>query len=110
MIKTSKIVFLSGVLLASAAVLSWAVERVEAVDDNRDGRPDKWIHTDGKGRVFLKEWDRNHDGKPDLKVFESNGRFTEKHYDDNFDGVFEKIVKAPKKGSTGRTKTSVFKG
>jgi hypothetical protein len=28
----------------------------------------------------------------------------EKHYDDNFDGQYEKVVKKPEKGSSGKTK------
>ncbi len=62
----------------------------------KDGKPHHWrYYRDGK--VYRREWDRNFDGKPDLKIMEQNGVLTQKSYDDNFDGVFEKTEKFPQK-------------
>lgn len=72
-----------------------------------DGKPDYWKHYKA-GAIYMREWDRNFDGKPDLRSYESLNHVTEKQYDDNFDGVFEKKWNAPKKGSSGRIKTSPF--
>ena len=70
-------------------------------DRHKDGKPDYWIHLQN-GKVVQRDWDRNFDGKPDLRTFETNHELTAKQYDDNFDGVFEKTVKAPRKGDSGR--------
>lgn len=92
----------------------------ETRDSNKDGRPDTWIqygssgqasliaddgdHHDGKphhwrffshGEVSKREWDRNFDGKVDLRIFERHGHLVQKDYDDNFDGRFEKTEKLP---------------
>jgi|GEM_PF-1744455 len=104
-----------------------AVASPETRDDNRDGVIDKWIErgTDGSllsvaddgkkkdgkphhwvyyqaGSVFKREWDRNGDGRADLRILEQRKRFIEKSYDDNFDGTFDRTERAPKRGSSGK--------
>ena len=96
-----------------------AAEKMQALDNDHDGKPDTWVvpgedgkpkaigydqHKDGKpdhwvyqraGKIYKREWDRNFDGKPDFRTLEKDGRLLEKQYDDNFDRKFEKIVKTP---------------
>lgn len=79
---------------------------VIASDRHLDGKPDTWIYFDKSGSIYKREWDRNFDGKPDLRTLEDHHHLIEKHYDDNFDGKFELIQKAPPKGSSGRIKTT----
>ena len=76
-----------------------------AYDRHVDGKPDYWTYFK-EDSIYLREWDRNFDGKSDFRTYERNHQLLEKQYDDNFDGKFEKIEKAPKKGSSGRTKTT----
>lgn len=80
------------------------IEKVAIDKSRRDGKPDTWRYY-RDGRIYKKEWDRNFDGRPDFRVIEEKGRFVEKQYDDDHDGTFEKIQKAPRRGSTGITKT-----
>ncbi len=77
-----------------------------ASDRHIDGKPDTWIYFDKGGSIHKREWDRNFDGKPDLRTLEDHHHLIEKQYDDNFDGKFELIQKAPPKGSSGRIKTT----
>ena len=123
-------IFLIAVLMLLLAPMSRAAERVEKLDQNKDGKIDTWVtrdanghllmiaydrHVDGKpdywtsfdkeGNIYKREWDRNFDGKADFRTLEDHHRLIEKQYDDNFDGKFELIQKAPAKGSTGRAKT-----
>ncbi len=74
-------------------------------DRHVDGKPDYWIFLK-KGAIYKREWDRNFDGEADFRTLESEHKLLEKQYDDNFDGKFEKIIKAPVRGSTGRTPTT----
>ena len=76
-----------------------------AIDQHKDGKPDYWKYY-RNGKIYKREWDRNFDGKPDLRVLEENGRLIMTQYDNNFDGVFEKTVKAPRKGSVVNVKTT----
>ena len=93
---------------AAAAHAAESGEKVVAKDKaHHDGKPDYWIYS-RHGQVYKREWDRNFDGKSDLRILEERDRLIEKQYDDNFDGKFEKIVKTPKKGSSGHTKTSPY--
>ena len=107
-----------------------ATERVEKLDRNKDGKIDTWVtkdtdghvtmiaydrHVDGKpdywtyfdrdGSIYKREWDRNFDGRCDFRTLENHHHLIEKQYDDNFDGKFELVQKAPVKGSAGRTRT-----
>ena len=77
-----------------------------AADRHVDGKPDYWIYLDKSGSIYKREWDRNFDGRPDFRTLEDHHRLIEKQYDDNFDGKFEMIQKAPKKGALGRLKTT----
>ena len=77
---------------------------VIAVDKHKDGKPDYWRYYKN-GKIYKREYDRNFDGKLDFRILEENGRLVEKQYDDNFDGKFEKIIKAPSKGSVLKVKT-----
>ncbi len=72
----------------------------------KDGKSDYWLYLRNSS-IYMREWDRNFDGKPDFRTYEREHKLLEKRYDDNFDGKFEKIVKAPGRGSTGRIKTTV---
>ncbi len=83
-----------------------------AMDRNGDGKPDKWIYFKN-GIVYKREWDRNFDGIPDYRILFSTkadyriDKKTEmqsivKEYDDNYDGVFEKIVKTKKRTQAKR--------
>ncbi len=75
-----------------------------AKDKRGHGKPDTWIHAKN-GSVEMREWDRNFDGKPDFRSKERGGHLIEKQYDNNFDGKFEKIEKAPQKGTILKTQT-----
>lgn len=77
-----------------------------AYDRHVDGKPDYWAYFEKDGAIDKREWDRNFDGKPDFRTLEDHHRLLEKQYDDNFDGKFEIVQKAPAKGSSGRTKTT----
>ena len=77
-----------------------------AYDRHVDGKPDYWAYFDKGGAIDKREWDRNFDGKPDFRTLEDHHRLIEKQYDDNFDGKFEIVQKAPAKGSSGRAKTT----
>ncbi len=77
---------------------------VVATDKRVDGKPDYWRFLK-KGAIYRREFDRNFDGRSDLKLVENNGHLVEKQYDNDFDGKFEKVEKAPEKGSTGLVRT-----
>ena len=96
--------FLPGLLLALAAV-SFAAERVETKDKNNDGKADTWYYYKNNA-VYKKEYDRNFDGRADFGIVIEGQRLVEKNYDDNFDGKYEKTVKKPEKGATGRIQTT----
>ena len=100
-----------GIFFLCAIPFSYAAdpaERVVVKDKFRhDGKPDYWVYS-RNGKTYKREWDRNFDGKPDFRVLEEERRLIEKQYDDNFDGRFEKTVKKPEKGSSGRTKTTAY--
>lgn len=68
-----------------------------AADDgeHRDGKPHHWRYFRG-GRVYRREWDRNFDGRADLRIEESGGRMTQRQSDDNYDGRFERNERFPK--------------
>jgi hypothetical protein len=80
----------------------WIISR----DKNGDSQPDYWKHVKN-GAIYKREWDRNHDGKPDVMMLvpgKSDLReegivwqVLEKHFDDNYDGVYEKVVKIKKR-------------
>jgi len=58
------------------------------LDTNGNGVPDQWQQYNEE----LLEWfenDRNHDGKPDLKIFYVNGEKKRLMKDDDFNGFFE---------------------
>ncbi len=68
----------------------------------KDGKPDTWVYMKN-GQIYLREWDRNFDGKADLRSLEDDAHhLLEKQYDDDFDGRFERTVKPPPHGSSGR--------
>ena len=88
-----------------------------AVDRNGDGKPDRWTYLKN-GFIYKREWDRNFDGIPDYRiVFSTKADYrvdkkTEmqsivKYYDDNFDGVFEKVVATHKRAAAKRVATTV---
>ena len=82
-----------------------AAEHVESKDKNKDGKADTWYYYKGK-TIYKKEYDRNFDGRADFGIVVDDKQMIEKKYDDNFDGKFEKTVKKPEKGATGRIQTS----
>lgn len=88
-----------------------------AIDRNGDGKPDKWIYFKN-GIIYKKEWDRNFDGIPDYRItFSTKADYrvdskTEmqsivKEYDDNYDGIFEKKIKAKKRTVAKRLSNTV---
>ena len=115
----NKFLWAAAILLALFSGSAAAAEKMQALDNDHDGKPDTWVvpgqdgkpkaigydqHKDGKpdhwvyqraGKIYKREWDRNFDGKPDFRTLEKDGKLLEKQYDDNFDGKFEKIVKTP---------------
>jgi hypothetical protein len=80
----------------------WMVMR----DKNGDGKPDYWKHIKN-GFVYKREWDRNLDGKPDIRMIvpgkadlrdtKVKTQLLEKHFDNDYDGNFEKVVKVRKR-------------
>jgi hypothetical protein len=80
----------------------WIIVR----DKNRDGKPDYWKYMK-LGFVYKREWDRNFDGKPDARVLipgkadlrekDESVQAMEKHFDEDFDGRFEKVIKMKKR-------------
>lgn len=79
------------------------VETVET-RKNKKGKIDRWIYR-RDGVVYKREYDRNGDGRADFRVLEDHGIFLQKEYDLRYDGTFDKIEKAPARGSSGRVKT-----
>ncbi len=90
------VLFLLPSCTALAAVKKMALPKKETVEILKDksGKPAQWIYRRNGERVKT-EHDRNHDGKADFRVIERKKRFIRKEYDDDFDGRFEKIQKAP---------------
>ena len=89
-----------------------------SIDRNGDGRPDRWTYFKN-GIIYKREWDRNFDGIPDYRiVFSTASDFRggakartqsiAKEYDNNFDGVFEKVVRGKKR--TNARRLSVLAG
>ena len=83
-----------------------------SLDRNADNRPERWTFFKN-GIIYKREWDRNFDGMPDYRILFSTKadlRMEKKHmtqsivkqYDDDFDGVFEKSVKAEKRTNPKR--------
>lgn len=83
-----------------------------ACDRNGDGQAEMWKYFKN-GFIYKREWDRNHDGKPDYRIlfdvkpdFRPTGKTEEqaieKQYDNDFDGKFEKDVKTSKKARPKR--------
>lgn len=80
----------------------WIIAR----DKNGDTRPDYWKYMK-LGFVYKREWDRNFDGKPDARVLiqgkadfrekDDTVQAMEKHFDEDFDGQFEKVIKVKKR-------------
>jgi hypothetical protein len=80
----------------------WIIAR----DKNGDGKPDYWKYMK-LGFVYKREWDRNFDGKPDARVIipgkadlrekDESVQAMEKHFDEDFDGRFEKVIKMKKR-------------
>ena len=71
---------------------------------NKKGEVCEWVY-EKEGAVYKREYDRNGDDKPDLRILEDHGRLLRKEYDNNFDGKFEKVEKPLARGSSGRIKT-----
>ena len=55
-----------------------------------------------QAKPSVREFDRNKDGKTDLRIFSEGDRFLRKEADDNFDGKMDRIEKALPRGSSGR--------
>lgn len=80
----------------------WIIAR----DKNGDGKPDYWKYIKN-GFIYKREWDRNFDGKPDARVLipgkadlrekDEPVQVLEKDFDEDFDGLFEKVVKVKKR-------------
>lgn len=60
-----------------------------------------------QAKLSVREFDRNKDGKTDLRIFWEGGRFLRKEADDNFDGKMDRFEKAPPRGSSGKTPVSI---
>ena len=65
---------------------AFAAETVEAVDTDKDGKPDEWRYSEGKELVRV-ERDRNHDGKPEIKIWMKAGKPERSEVDRNGDGT-----------------------
>jgi len=78
------------VFLLFACVLqsfpAFAAETVEAVDTDKDGKPDEWKYSEG-GVLVRVERDRNHDGKPEIKIWMKAGKPERSEVDRNGDGT-----------------------
>jgi hypothetical protein len=60
------LVFLGAAVLGNTA---GSGEQVVAKDRaRRDGKPDYWVYY-RDGKIYKREWDRNFDGKADLRIF-----------------------------------------
>lgn len=88
-----------------------------ASDRNGDDKPDRWTYFKN-GIIYKREWDRNFDGIPDYRIIfstKSDYRIDKatdmqeitKEYDDNYDGIFEKIVKTHKRTRAKRISSTV---
>ena len=62
-----------------------AQERVEAVDTDKDGKPDEWRYYQGQELVRV-ERDLDHDGKPEVRIWMKNGKPERSEVDRNGDG------------------------
>ena len=63
--------------------------------------------TPAQAKPSVLEFDRNKDGKVDLRLFLEGDRFLRKEADDNFDGKMDRFEKAPPRGSNGKPQDSI---
>ncbi len=60
-------------------------------DRNHDGRPDRWVERDARGRLAYVRDDRNHDGAPDRTEIYVEGRLNRIDYDSDGDGRYDTV-------------------
>ena len=65
---------------------------LQAVDTNKDGKPDTWYHLTPDGQVANAEKDLNGDGKPDVWMTYQQGVPVKVEQDLNFDGQPDKFI------------------
>ena len=87
------------------------------VDRNGDNKPDRWTYFEN-GIIYKREWDRNFDGIPDYCILfftKADNRLNArailqtltKKYDNDYDGVFEKVVKTRRRTRAKRLSNTV---
>jgi len=62
---------------------------VTTEDRNRDGRVDRWVERDARGRLANVRDDRDHDGVPDRTEIYVDGRLNRIDYDSDGDGRYD---------------------
>ncbi|MBL8602916.1 MAG: hypothetical protein JNK72_13410 [Myxococcales bacterium] len=63
--------------------------RTSAEDTNRDGRPDRWVESDERGRPLRVSADTHFDGSRDRTMIYVEGRLNRVDYDANNDGRYD---------------------
>ncbi len=84
--KRRAVFFLSTVILLAAGPVP-AAPKMEALDQDKDGRPDTWLWRDAENNLKSTAKDTNKDGKPDYFSELLRGRnLVMRESDRNFDG------------------------
>ena len=90
-----------------AAVEIWpTAAAVKTVDQNRDGRPDRWTRFDARGQVTHVAVDTNFDGRPDVEEYYERGILVRRESDRNFNGQADLIEEFDAE-THGQTRTIV---
>ncbi len=89
-------------LLCGLPALSFAEEKAELIDENKDGRKETTLFSNEYGKI-RSEVDMNGDGKPDRFVKFRGGVRASAESDKNFDGKIESWDTYTPKGSLIRT-------
>lgn len=66
-------------------------ENVSAIDNNEDGKPDKWVHYNIYDTLTEVDYDTNFDGNPDIFEYYRNSKVYRKEIDTDFDGKPDKV-------------------
>jgi len=81
-------------------VAAFAAETTEAVDTDKDGKPDEWRVSEN-GVLVRIERDRDHDGKREIRILMKEGKPERSEVDRNGDGVPD-LVRFLKEGKPAR--------
>ena len=83
--------FLAVLFIFWASDDALAAETVKAIDQDGDGKPERWMTYDSQGKIKYIAKDSNRDGKPDQFQEHLKGRnLITKEYDRNYDGKIDR--------------------